>query len=197
MALGRIRVALTGFPGGPGVSTFYSSDAPATIAAIRTYWNALSGIIPVDVHIQVENTGDIIDPLTGALTGAWVGAAQAPVVGGSAEVYGAPVGALARWATNTILDGHRVRGRTFIVPVTSNFFTTSGALGPVASQTVTDASAALVVNSNATLTVWHRPFKGSAATLTRPARPAHPGGVAVVTGSSASPKAVVLRSRRD
>lgn len=179
------------------MATFYSLDAPTMIAALHTYWSALSGIIPTDVHIQVENVGDLIDPVTGTLTGAWVGAAQAPIVGGSGEVYAAPVGALARWSTPIILDGHRVKGRTFIVPVTSNFFTTSGALGPVALATVTDSAAALVVNAAGSLAVWHRPFKGSPAIGTRPARPAHVGGQAVVTGSSASPKAVVLRSRRD
>ena len=197
MPLGRIRVILSGFPGGPGVATFYSGDAPAMLPALQTFWTALTGILPTDLHIQIENAGDLIDPVTGTLVGAWVGAAQAPLTGGSAEVYAAPTGALARWTTPVILDGHRVKGRTFIVPVTSNFFTTAGGLGPVGLATVTNAAAAFVTNSAGALAIWHRPFKGSVATPTRPARPAHVGGQAFVTGSSGSPKAVVLRSRRD
>lgn len=193
----RVRVALTGFQGGPGVSTFYALDGSALMAPLRAFYDSLKTVIPNDVQIMVESSGDIIDPATGGLTGAWVGVPSTTVGGEAAGSYAAPVGIIARWLTPVVADGHRLKGRTFIVPLAGNQFDTSGQ--PlfsivdglrVAAQTFVNAASPNFI-------IWHRPFAGSAATPGHPARPAHIGTTAIVTGSSAGTKAAVLRSRRD
>ena len=193
----RVRVGLTGFIGAPGVSTFYGLDGPALQAPLRQFYAAIKSQFPLDVAIKVETVGDVLDPATGKITNTWVGTDQPLVQGSSGGVYSAPVGMLVRWLTAAVADGKRVRGRTFIVPAGGDAYDVTGQPNPAAQGIVAVAAAAFVSAASPSLVIWHRPFKGSAATATRPARPAHPGSVAGVTGSGVSTKAVVLRSRRD
>lgn len=193
----RVRVVWSGFPGGPGVSTFYAVSGAAILGPLRSFFVGEAAGLPSDVTIQVENTGDTLDPATGRLTGAWAGDPQVAVSGTTNGPYAAPVGMMIRWTTGAIADGHRIKGRTFMVPQQGSNFGTNGqpVAGAIAGLNADASSFLLAVAPG--LLVWHRPFKGSLATATRPARPAHAGAVFPVTGSSASTKAVVLRSRRD
>ena len=190
-------MALTGFIGGPGVSTFYAADGPSFQGPLRAFYNAIKAEFPVDVSIRVELNGDTLDPATGILTGTWVGTDTGLVQGTDSGPYSAPVGLLAKWLTPNIADGHRVRGHTFLVPAGASQFDATGQPSPAAIGGLTAACAALVTASSPNFVVWHRPAKARAATATRPARAAHVGSLAIVTGSSAGTKAAVLRSRRD
>lgn len=193
----RVRVSLTGFIGGPGVSTFYSLNGAALQAPLQDFYFRIRNSFPVDVTIKVEASGDTLDPATGLLTGTWIGTDTAIVQGSSSGGYSAPVGMLARWSTAVVADGHRVRGRTFLVPSGGDQFDATGTPAPAALGIVAVAAAGFVVAASPNFIVWHRPAKARAATATSPARPAHVGLACGVTGSSAGPKAAVLRSRRD
>lgn len=196
-ALNRVRVALTGFPGGPGVATFYAIGVSTFIPALHLLWENMATIMPVDVRINVAATGDIIESSTGVITGTWSQPATAEIPGTSAQKYAAPVGVLLRWTTDTILDGRHIRGRTFVVPVTLDQFDTNGQIGAGAMANFPTPLNALVSSQSANFVIWHRPRKARAANGTVPAVTARPGGFANVTGSGVSPRAVVLRSRRD
>jgi hypothetical protein len=193
----RVRVGLTGFIGAPGVCTFYGLDGPALQAPLRQFFAACKSQFPLDVQIKVETNGDVLDPATGKITNTWIGTDQPIVQGSSGGVYVAPVGILVRWLTAVVADGKRVRGRTFLVPGSGDSYDIAGQVNPAAQGVVAVAAAAFVAAASPSLIIWHRPFKGSAATATRPARPAHIGSAAGVTGSGVGTKAVVLRSRRD
>lgn len=195
--ISRVRVSLTGFPGAPGVCTFYGLDGPAMQTPLRVMFNSLISLLPQNVHADVALGGDVIDSSTGQLTGTWLGVAQPTINGGAAGGYAAPAGGMLRWATSAIRDGHRVRGRTFIVPLSAAAFDNDGSLTSIAFTTLNDAAVTMVTNASPSFVIWHRPFKGSPATATRPARPAYLGGSEIVTAGSAADKAVVLRSRRD
>lgn len=195
--LERVRVALTGFPGGPGVNTFYFLDTATALTSLKNMYLSLAGYLPSDVHVQVQNTGDIIESTTGAITGAWQSPPVPEVIGTFTGVYAAPVGFMAGWETSTILDGRRLRGRTFFVPAASNIFNTLGSIGEGYLVGIRSTVADFQVSQSSSLVIWHRPFAGSPAVGTRKARPAHSGGVGLVTATRVPAKAVVLRTRRD
>lgn len=196
-SLYRIRTAFTGFVGAPGVSTMYSLNPPTDLADLHALWTGLKGGMPSDVTISVLPAGDIIEDTTGALTGQWAGLQTADLHGGVAGGYSAPSGALLSWTTATILDGKRVRGRTFVVPCGNTMYDVDGSIETAILGQFRQICNAFVVAEAGSFVVWHRPRKARAATATLPARLARVGGHAVVTGSTVPDKVVVLRSRRD
>ena len=195
--LNRVRVALTGFPGGPGVATFYALDTLTFLPSLQTLWDNLRNFMPLDVAIQVQNTGDQIDSVTGNLTGAWAGAIQPPLQGTNTGSYAAPAGFMIDWKTTTILDGHRVRGRTFIVPAAASEYDADGSLKATTVSLMQPAITQFILEQSNSFVIWHRPFPGAPAVGTKPARPAHVGGQALVTTGRVPDKVIVLRSRRD
>jgi len=192
--IARVRCLWSGFPGGPGVSTHYLAVSyPAgSIAAIRTFYNALAALLPNTLNIQVPGSGDLIDDATGDIIGSWTDTTPAVVAGTSASGYAAPVGALVRWNTNGIVAGRRVRGKTFIVPGV-NMFEPGGT--PIASAitTMTTAATTLVTATSPGLLVWARPFTPGPDDD----RPARAGTSHAVTSAFVPDKSMVLRSRRD
>lgn len=111
--------------------------------------------------------------------------------------YAAPVGVLVRWETGVVQDGHRVRGRTFLVPQVGSNFANDGSPSAGFLDGLRAASQTFASSASPNFIIWHRPFDGKAATATLPARPARLGTAVIVISSSLSNKAVVLRSRRD
>ncbi len=183
----RVRVALTGFPGGPGVSTFYAIDGAALLAPLRAYYFGRRNDFPNDVRFTFETVGDIIDPITGALMGTWTGTDPADVAGLGQGNYSAPSGLSVNWLTGDVLDGHRLRGRTFMVPLVSAAYDLGGSIEATVLSSWRAESAAFVAASAANFVVWHRPRL----------LPARAGGYSVVTGATVNDRAAVLRSRRD
>lgn len=193
----RVRVALSGLPGLPGVATYYAVDAASFLPKIQLFWAQTVALMPSGFLAQVENIGDTIEASTGALTGSWSGPAQGVAGGGGTGVYSAPTGACVNWITDVVADGSRVRGRSFIVPLSATAFDLTGSLSEPTLAALRTSAAELIGNSNSNFAVWHRPSLGTPATPTRPARPAHAGLFAFVTKAVIRDSAAVLRSRRD
>jgi len=196
-SISRIRATWSGFAGGPGVSTFYSLGSMEAIPGLRAFFDAIKGCLPTDVTIQVEESGDIVNDVNGELTGAFAFDPVLPVTGVAGGSHAAASGAEVAWLTTTILDGHRVKGRTFLVPLVGSAFGTDGAVGEDTRTTLGGAATVLVADLTGDLVVWHRPRKAKAATSTHAAITARDGGHGLVTGSSVPTKGVVLTSRRD
>ena len=190
--LHRIRVSWTGFPGAPGVSTFYSTDAPYTMGALYAMYSDYSLALPIDVTISFPTSGDIIDPLTGDLVGGWTGPSESDVVGSGTGPYAAPVGFMLAWETGSILDGHRLRGRTYMVPAIGSLFDGDGSISVTGLADLRVHIAAFLVADAGRLVVWHRPVKDRITHVITRA-----GGYTVVNGGTVPDEAVVLRSRRD
>lgn len=193
-----MRVAWTGFNGAPGVSTFYGLTAGTSLEALHTFFDSIKGVLPEAVHLQIAGEGEFIEDSTGEVTDLWVDDEPAAIVGGGYGSYAGPVGCAVRWTTDTVVDGARLKGHTFLVPLYGNSYDGSGTLSESVLTTVGTAAAALVAaNAGGDLVVWHRPRVARAADGSRPAVAARAGSHGLITGSSVPDKAAVLRSRRD
>lgn len=186
MPLNRVRVALTGVSGLPGVATFHFGSSVTDMSALRTFWDSIKALFPNSMVISVPNAGDTINEDTGQIQGAWSGPAQTNVVGtGGVGGYLATAGAMVRWGTPQVIDGRRPIGKTFLVPAMNSVFSSSGTIAGANISTIQAAATALIVAYAGEMKVYHRPKDG------------HGGVGATITVGTAITKQVVLRSRRD
>ena len=193
--LSRLRVAWNGFTGAPGVSTFYFTETTVSYPLFINLFANLKGHFPNDVTWNIPGGGDTIDPLTGDLVGTWGTAVSNAITGTSGGSYAAPTGVMIKWGTGTIIDGHRLNGKTFMVPAASALFDTGGVVVAADFATINTQLQNHVNSMNGAQVVWHRPIYtkvvGGDPVLKRV------GGYSAVTTGSLSRKACVLRSRRD
>lgn len=199
----QVRTNWTGFPGAPGFTNMYfeTTDplgAGANTAAqnVGNFWFGVKGLLPQDVTVSIDPEVNTIDDINGQLQ-ASIAVTQVGSVGTGTGSYAAPVGAVVDWNTGAIYEGHRVVGRTFLVPLVGGSFEANGTLTAAAIGTIDAAASALRLAAGPVLGVWSRPFNGAPAVGTKPARPAHPGRFFRTTSNSVPDRAAVLRSRRD
>lgn len=180
----RVRSVWSGFPGGPGVTTMFFLDIATAIPDLRAFWDGLKAHIPTDVHIQVENAGDVINDTNGDLVSAWSTGSVAEVVGTGAGTYAAPAGGVIDWQTATIAGTRRLRGRTFIVPLSGDSWQTDGSLSSACITVMLAAASTFQAAQDASFVIWHR---GSGSD----------GSNGLVTAVKVPDMVAVLRSRRD
>lgn len=194
MDMNRIRMAWSGFPGAPGVSTFYVTDPVPFLNALHAAMADITTRLPLDCTVSFPGEGDIVNDVSGLITGTWTTIALAPLTGTGVGAYAGVAGAACTWLTGGVVDGHRVRGRTFLVPLASGAFDTDGTLNPTALAQIRSDMTALYGVGAGGFGIWHRPrlvTTGIGAPISTP------GSFHLVTGSRVSDKAAVLRSRRD
>ena len=175
----------------------YTLNPPTDLVDLHAFWSTVKSLFPLPVKMNIEPTGDIIESTTGVITGTWVGLQTAQMSGEADGKYSAPSGAVVTWVTGTVLDGRKVRGRTFLVPILSTNFDTGGSLEAATIAQIGSAASGLVTAEAGNFVIWHRPRAAAAAINGRPAVTARAGGHALVTGVKVPDLAVVLRSRRD
>lgn len=193
MPISRVTAQWSGFPGAPGYSNFHfqsSTTTPDVTEArglVHEFFETLKSRLPSSVRITVSPTIEILDDATGSL----VSYADDPtelgdIIGTSTGSYAGPTGAVINWLTNTVVAGRRLRGRTFIVPLSTVSYEGDGTLTPA---TLTALNAAATVLSGAG-------FESGFGILSRPA-----GGGSISFGEVVTHRvpdlAAVLRSRRD
>lgn len=184
--IGRARLSWDGFPGSPGVSTFYATDILSLLPALSTLMNAIKFSLPTDVTITFPAAGDELDSATGALVGTWSATAQTPVTGTGSGTYSAPVGWAVNWKTNTVVGRRRLQGRTFFVPAAGSMQGAQGQVNPSDLAALDSAVSTFVTSAiSAGMQIWHRPKHGTG------------GQVAILATGAVQRKMVVLRSRRD
>lgn len=163
----------------------FESGSTGLAAAVFAATDFLHPWIPLGVSITTPNAGDLIDEDTGLLSGGWTEPSGGGVKGGSGGSNAAAgVGAVVGLETATVVNGHRVRGRIFVVPLTTGAYDAQGTLVPDCVSALTSFGDALRA---AGLQVWHRPpIIGQS------------GGQAVnVAAVRVRDKVAILRSRRD
>lgn len=160
--LARVRVALTGTPiVGPGVSTFYFDSAGAGFtAALNAFFADMPGRFPLGLSLFIPNTGDLVDSATGAITGTWTDGTVHTVNGSGGTAYMKGVGARIVWGTAGRTNGRPVHGTTFLVPLTSSQFTTSGVMDSAAATAIKSAGETLITAATSGMRVWTRPRAG-------------------------------------
>lgn len=193
MTMYRINAAWQNWPGAPGVTTFFQNPAIAqpNPGAIRTFFEAMKTALPAGLTVTVPGSGDLIEESNGQIAGAWSATpAPLPTTMQGAGAYAGNAGSVVHWLTTTVVNGRRVRGRSFLVPVVMSGFETNGSLTPSMVDGIRTAAQALVDTTPGHLVVWHRPRKAT------PTQPASVGSFAAVTGVRVPDLAISLRSRR-
>lgn len=192
----RVSVAWQNWPGAPGVSQMFFTGAniptQANIDAVRTFFFAFAAYLPSGLTIQVPSSGDAMNAVDGQIVGTWSVGATPPVVTGSSSVsYAGNAGAVVHWLTGDVINGHRVRGRTYFVPLGSNVYESNGSLTSAFLTAATNAANTYVSSNAGVAGVWARPFK-------HPTDPTknREGTVRSATSSRVPDLAVSLRSRR-
>lgn len=182
--LRRVPVAWTTGVGGAGVSVFYSGDTDDLTSNLGTFFTAIRAFFPNAVTWTIPAAGDKIFDDTGHLAGAWTGGTAATVsANGGALAYVAGTGCSVRWITGAIVGTHKLQGRTFLNPMLTSMFDTSGTMTDANVATIQAAATALVASNK--LLVWHRPPKGGST-----------GTARLVIGATVADKVTSLRSRR-
>lgn len=193
MPILRITAEWAGFRGAPGYSNFYfngqsaDEEQPAAHAlAVRTFFDSISASIPGGVSINIRPTADNIDETTGNIVGQVDFEAPDAVNGSATTSYSAASGAVVNWNTSSYRNGRRVRGRTFIVPLSNAAYDANGDLSSGALNRLRPAATELVTNPGPVpMVVWSRPSAGGA------------GDAYPVTSASVPDLGAILRSRRD
>ena len=194
MPLLRVKANWTGFSGAPGLSVmhfnaFSDSDvAEATDAAesMQGFFNGCGIWLPTGCKVQVDSGVEVIDEATGQLQSIITVPSQSAITGSGTGSYAAPVGAVVNWHTADVRNGRRVRGRTFLVPLSSQAMDVDGTLKSSAHTTFTTLGSDIIARSPS-LQVYSRPTAPGAAD----------GLASLVTSSRVPDKAAVLRARRD
>lgn len=187
----RFRTIWSNFPGAPGYTNWYVSGAEdPTVAAgaasaAHDFWDAIKAMLPTGTALQVQGVADVINDATGELAGQVSYTPPAQVTGTGPGAYSGASGALVDWLTLTYRNGRRVRGRSYIVPVISQYYENNGSLTAAGISTLTGAATSLLAALDGSMRVWSRPT------------PTHPTGASsVITAATVPDLAVVMRSRR-
>ena len=190
----------TGFKGAPGISTFVAlhslpENGQGFAEAVRAFFNSLGPIFSTSINIKSQPTYRIVDEATGALISELVYPAAIPAVQGLGPVtFAGPAGAVVDWVTGTIGTRRNIRGRTFLVPLSTDVYDTDGTLKPASVQGIRDAAAQLIVATNANFVIWRRPRPAQVAP--KVPRPAVVGKAGLVVSSKVPDMAAMLRTRR-
>lgn len=197
MNITRITARWNGFPGAPGYSNFYfasgaldggllGEEAELFAGRVADAFDVMSNQLPSTVSIEIEPEATVLDSDTGVASDFVNLDVPDPVSGATEHRFAGPVGAVVTWRTDDLRNGRRIRGRTFLVPLTSAAFDSDGTLTSAARGRVDEFATTLRGGvGDGDLGVWSRPVNGS-------------GGVfASVTGHTVPDMAAVLRSRRD
>lgn len=180
----RIEVLWSGTTGLPGITVFHSLDSVSgALAAIRACFNSWKTEVPTGINWSFPGTGDVLDSATGTLVGGWTDTQPADVASSGSGYHAAGVGVIVTWHTGAIVGGRRLKGRTFLCPITSAAFETNGTV--VAGTLSTIKTAGDTLWGTGTLNVWHRPTAPGASN----------GSVSVVTSCTVKDQVTRLSSR--
>lgn len=194
MSIFRVKARWQGFSGAPGYTILHFGDGTeqdgatpdSAVVATRAFFQSLSGLLAPGVSISIENAVEELETGSGQMQTIHTTASVTPVTASGAGTYAAPVGAVVNWITNEVRNGRRVRGKTFLVPMSSSIYQADGTLATAHMATIQQAAEALIADANSLLCVYARPETGTTN-----------GRLAPVTGARVPDMAAVLRSRRD
>lgn len=166
-----------------------SDNVAPPVAAIKGAFDAGNALFPAGLKIVVPNTGDVIDDKTGDLVGVWTGSGGGTTSGSGSGSPAAGVGACIGWTTGGIVVGkkgpRKLRGRTFLVPLTSTCYDSQGVLATGILAPLGNVANGL--QAAGPLAIWHRPTSATAAD----------GNSYGVISNKIRPKVAFLSSRRD
>lgn len=167
------------------VLSFAAEGGDPDVGAIGLAYAELQPILPVGVAISVAGSGDTYDDATGTLVGSWTAAGAGSFNGEAAFNPAAGVGACVTWNTGLIVNGRRLRGRTFLVPLATSAYDADGTLTASALTALQSFATALLMTGP--MGVWHRPTTPGGSD----------GAASGVVSYRLRDKVAILTSRRD
>lgn len=134
-----------------------NTDAQDLADMVQVFFDAIKGVLPDDVTVAFDNEVLVLD-LAGVLQSVYPVTPPASVVGINSTSFNRAAGLRIDWSTGHIVAGRRLTGRTYIVPVGSSVFDTTGLVTSANVTAVQTAAQALITasSSNAALVVWSR-----------------------------------------
>jgi hypothetical protein len=180
---GKIGTGFTNhyFTGGTSTPQQCADATKAFFSSALSVGNAL----PTGVAIAFRASVDAIEATDGGLVTSLPVTAPGTITGSGTGPYAALAGSCVTWRTGDFLNGRRVRGRTFIVPLSGPSFQADGTIDTTILGFINTAAAGLISAAPEFL-VWHRPTSKGATD----------GSQHVVTSGTAADKAAFLTSRR-
>jgi len=148
---------------GGGLSTFYFEAASSGfVADVKTFFDTIKSAIPNSISISVPDSGDIIGDTDGALNGVWSETGTGgSVAGTSSATWAGGVGYRVVWSTAGVFQNRRVRGSTFICPISTAAYDAQGTIEPVTLAAHRTAASTLVAQQP-DMRIWSRPRPGVA-----------------------------------
>jgi hypothetical protein len=160
-----------------------------TMTNIKDFFTVLTTRLPTGITISFPTEMDQFDETSGELENTHSVTGLTNVAGGGGtSPYSSATGACVTWGTDSIVNGRRLRGRTFLVPLLpATAFQDDGTLVETTRVAIQSAGTALKDAADGyPFAIWARPDPGVT------------NGVAgAVTTSSVNDKTAILRSRRD
>lgn len=164
MHLARVVVNWSG-PSVKGLAVnvlhFAYDGGEVNIGALYTAYQNLAGAMPTGVAIVYPTVGDVIEDSTGELVGTWTGVGAGPTFGGASAAAAAGVGSCISWSTGSVVNGRRLRGRTFLSPLSVAAYEADGTL--TTDAVAKSMAVAAGIRAMGGLMVWHRPTAPGAA----------------------------------
>jgi hypothetical protein len=196
----RVKIRWSGYQGGPGYSILHFRDftsnvgsegqVAGAVAKTDAFINAVRFAVPPAVTLQTVSDVEELEDTTGELTNVYQATVAAATAGqaSSAVGFAAAVGAVVNWRTGGVRNGRRVRGKTFLVPLSSASFENNGTLATATMNGLNTAATALI----------NPVGDGDFGVYARPSAPgATDGQWFVATAHNIPDMGAVLRSRRD
>lgn len=195
----RITAIWQGFQGAPGYTKFSfmgltdSASLTSAATAIRTFFEAIKTQLPNASTVQVQQTAQVYDMANGLLLREETIVSPPTATVGTAAggtLYSGGVGVYVTWLTSAVYNGHKVRGRSYLVPLVLGG-AADGTLGTGTQTLVQTAANGLVTGQAGKFAIWSKTF-------TEPPKPVQiGGGLSTVTSANVPDKTGILRSRRD
>lgn len=177
---------------GGGICTLHTLDpssgtqANDFATAVKNFWTEIAVGLTNDVTFQVQAGASRYAAATGELQQIFPTTAGALITGGvNTATIPRAAQALMRWATDDIVNGRQIRGRTFIPGVPATQVTDTGLLASAGATQYAGEGTELITELGSALVVWHRPVAGSG------------GSEHIVTSASVWDNLAMLTSRRD
>lgn len=184
--LARVRVEWSGTPVvGGGLSTFYfREEGSGWTAALSNFFDGIKGVFPSLLVWRIQGSGDLIDEVSGALSGTWTEGLDLTVSATGVGQYPLGVGARVVWNTNGLTNGRRVKGSMYLAPLLSGQFEGSAALVPALVTLLNTEANDLADSLDYTMGIWTQAKAGAG------------GKFQAVDSASVPDKVSWLRSRR-
>lgn len=171
----------------PGTTVMYFfevGDIAALRADLDAMYTAFADRLDTLTTWSIATSGNVLDEATGTLVGDW---AEPTAQTGAGLASGQPVSnaaqALLQWRTGVVVNGRRLRGRTFIPGIAQQALD-GGQLSAATQADMAAAAQAFAVDPDVSLVVWHRPSDSG------------PGEAHAVTTGSVWNELAVMRKRR-